>query len=130
MKFALYLADTDIAFVMDSDCGAPRITMTIPLPDSAVGCIESCIWFFKHEAEVRTYYPKPVAEICEESEHKGELLRLLNFFNARVYPDQTDGGAGSAEHSSTIRSGTQFLRSTITSSTTARRYLAILRRTL
>ena len=95
--FAHYLEGTDIWFVMDSDCGAPRITMIIPLPDSAVGCIESCIWFFKHEAEVRTYYPKPVSEICEESEHKGQLLRLLNFFNARVYPDQTDGGAGSAE---------------------------------
>jgi len=94
MKFARYLADTYIAFVMDTDCEAPRITMTIPLPESAVGCIESCIWFFKHEAEVRTYYPKPVAEICEESEHKGQLLRLLNYFNARIYPDQTDGGKG------------------------------------
>ena len=94
MKFARYLADTDIAFVMDTDCEAPLITMAIPLPDSAVGCIESCIGFFKHEAEVRTYYPKPVAEICEASEHKGQLLRLLNYFNARIYPDQTDRGKG------------------------------------
>ena len=93
-SFRRFLDYSDICFVMDSDCGAPRITMTIPLPDCAVGCIESSIWFYKCEAEVRTYYPDTVSELCRTSEHEGEMLRLLNYFNARVFPDQTDGGAG------------------------------------
>ncbi|MBR5357908.1 MAG: hypothetical protein IK128_01695 [Clostridiales bacterium] len=94
MRFMCYLESSDFLLISDSDCGVPHIGMTIPLPDCAVGCIESSIWFYKHEAEVRTYYPKQVTEICGASEHKGELLRLLNYFNAHVWPDQIYDGPG------------------------------------
>lgn len=94
MRFMYYLESSDYLLISDSDCGVPHISMTIPLPDCSVGVIESSIWFYKHEAEVRTYYPKQVTEMCEASEHKGELLRLLNFFNAHVWPDQIYDGPG------------------------------------
>ena len=94
MGFRIYLDSEDICYKCDTDLGVPRITMIFDIPDCPVGHIESSIWFFERHAEVRTYYPKPVAEVCEESEHKGQLLRLLNYFNARIYPDQTDRGKG------------------------------------
>lgn len=55
-------------------------------------CIESCIWFYNDCAEVRAYYSALGAEICRESEYRGELLYVLNYINAAVFLSCGNGG--------------------------------------
>ena len=92
MRFRIYLDSEDICYKCDTDLGVPRITMIFDIPDCPVGHIESSIWFFERHAEVRTYYPKVVSDLCNsENGHTDELMRLLEFLNALVIPCQTDG---------------------------------------
>jgi hypothetical protein len=92
MGFRIYLDSEDICYKCDTDLGVPRITMIFDIPDCPVGHIESSIWFFERHAEVRTYYPKVVSDLCNsENGHTDELMRLLEYLNALVIPCQSDG---------------------------------------
>ena len=53
--------------------------------------LEGCIWFYKDAMEVRTYFNQNAAQWCRTSSHIPELMRLLNFINARVWPRISDG---------------------------------------
>lgn len=44
--------------------------------------------------EVRVYYSKLGAEICQKSNHLSELYRLLNYINARLWVRVSDGLEG------------------------------------
>lgn len=35
--------------------------------------VESCVWFYKDDAEVRVYYNQAGADICKASEHRNAL---------------------------------------------------------
>lgn len=58
------------------------------------GFTEGCIWFFDKVAETRVYYNQMGADICKRSEGRQDLLRLLNFINARVFMELNDGVTG------------------------------------
>ena len=91
VRFRTYLDSKDIKYTFDNEFSVPHITMVFELPDCAVGHVESGIWFFERHAEVRTYYPEPVSEMLGEDAHLEELLILLDFLNALVFPCQTAG---------------------------------------
>ena len=62
-----YLKSHFINFEVDIDNGDPRYTMVFQGYDSAPNkAIESCIWLYDDEMEVRTYYPQVAAEWCKE----------------------------------------------------------------
>lgn len=84
-KLTDYLKRYNIYFKSSIDNGVQQITMVYHVEDVPGKCIESCIWFYNDDAEVRAYYSAEGAEICSESEHRGKLLSLLNYINARVF---------------------------------------------
>lgn len=87
-----YLKVHNIRFITDIDSGVPRITILYTqcnlCPDRM---LEGCIWCYKDSMEVRTYFNQTAANWCRTSSHIPELMRLLNFINARVWPSITDG---------------------------------------
>ena len=75
--------------------GIPRITMVFKNCDRSPGYItEGCIWFYENSMEVRVYYSKLGAEICQKSKHLPELYRLMNYINARLWVSVSDGLEG------------------------------------
>lgn len=91
-----YLRSHNIRFSEDFNSGVPRITMVFTGYDSCPSKIlEACIWFYKDDMETRVYYSELGANICKESTHIDELMRLLNFCHARIFPRTTDGVGGS-----------------------------------
>ena len=84
----------NIPYRIGMDEGSVRYTMALSAPNSPDGYVECCIWFFETEAEVRVYYTQTGADICRMSEYRHELLRFLNYVNARVFPNQRDGRYG------------------------------------
>lgn len=62
-----------------------QITMAFDAENAPNKYVECCIWWYEDDAEVRVYYNSMGAEICSKSEHINDLLRLLNFINARVF---------------------------------------------
>jgi len=89
-RFKAYLDYKNIWYMCDTNLGVPRITMAFDIPDCLVGCIESSIWFFERQAEVKTYYPEVVSKMCE-SGCLDELMILLNYLNAYVIPGNSEG---------------------------------------
>ena len=89
-----YLEQKSIENIFDMDNGTPRITMAFESDNGPGGVIESCIWFYKNYAEVRTYYSDIGSRICSSSNYCDELFRLLNFINSRVFLTQTDMSSG------------------------------------
>lgn len=91
-----YLKSHFINFEVDIDNGDPRYTMVFQGYDSAPNkAIESCIWLYDDEMEVRTYYPQVAAEWCKEhSENIPMLMRLFNYINATVWLKSADGAGG------------------------------------
>lgn len=84
-RFTDYLWEHNIYYESSISNGAQQITMVYDVEEAPGECIESCIWFYDDSAEVRAYYSEVGAEICRESEYRGELLKLLNYINARVF---------------------------------------------
>lgn len=80
-----YLKLHNISHIPSIDEGVMQINMVYPVENAPNKCIESCIMFFEEIAEARVYYSAMGAEICSRSEYFPELLRLLNFINARVF---------------------------------------------
>jgi len=91
-----YLKSHFINFQVGIDNGDPRYTMVFQGYDSAPNeAIESCIWLYDDEMEVRTYYPQVAAEWCKEhSENIPMLMRLFNYINATVWLKSADGAGG------------------------------------
>ncbi len=84
-KMTEYLKAHNIDYESSAGKEKPEITMTFREEKAPDRCVESCIWFYEDGAEVRAYYSALGAEICKKSDHKNELLQLLNFINARVF---------------------------------------------
>ena len=87
-----YLKLHNLYFKTDQADGIPRITMVFKNCDRCANYIkEGCIWFYEEFMEVRVYYSKLGAEICQKSEYLSELYRLLNYINARLWVRVSDG---------------------------------------
>lgn len=89
---ASYLKTHNISHTVGIDKSSAKITMVFDTVDAPDHCVESCIWFYHDGMEARTYYSALGAEVCQKSEHIGELLEVLNFINARVFLRCSDGG--------------------------------------
>ena len=75
-KITLYLKQHNLYFETDLMEGIPRITMVFKNCDRFPGYItEGCIWFYENSMEVRVYYSKLGAEICQKSKHLPELYK-------------------------------------------------------
>lgn len=94
-RFAKYLKSNFIKFRVDDDCGTVMYHMTYNgykfCPEN---CLESCIWFYPDHMLARVYYSRGGAELCRESRYNLELLRLLNYINAEVWPIALDRKGG------------------------------------
>ncbi len=84
-RFTEYLKVHNIYFELSIDHGTPLFTMVYDVENAPGRCVEGCIWWNEDFAEVRVYYNTLGKSICEKSECINELLRLLNFVNARVF---------------------------------------------
>ena len=83
--FSTYLKNHVIRHKKDFDDGVVRYTMQYEAENAPGKYVESCIWFYEDNAEVRVYYNQMGADICKASEYRNALLELLNFINARVF---------------------------------------------
>lgn len=94
-KMGKYLKEHFIKHQEDEDDGISRYTILYKgcenCPDEV---LEACIWFYPDVMECRVYYNCNGAQWCRESGHRGELMRLLNFCNARVWICMDDGEGG------------------------------------
>lgn len=94
-KITSYLKQHNLYFKTDLMEGILRITMVFKNCDRCPDYItEGCIWFYEDSMEVRVYYSKLGAEICQKSNHLSELYRLLNYINARLWVRVSDGLEG------------------------------------
>lgn len=90
-----YLKLHNLCFETDQIEGIPGITMVFKYCDRCPNYItEGCIWFYEEFMEVRVYYLKLGAEICQKSKHLPELYRLVNYINARLWVSVSDGLEG------------------------------------
>ena len=87
-----YLRSSAVPYKKDIDLGVTRFTFVFMCENAPGGFTEGCIWFFDKVAETRVYYNQMGADICRKSECRQDLLRLLNFINARVFMELSDGG--------------------------------------
>lgn len=90
-KLCAYLKRNNISFSNDLDNGTARITMLYNdcnnCPDKV---LESCIWFYDNEMELRVYYNANASSWCRKSDHISNLMRLFNYINALVWPRTAD----------------------------------------
>ena len=71
-----YLNLHNLYFKEDHSEGIPRITMVFKNCDRCPDYItEGCIWFYENSMEVRVYYSKLGAEICQKSKYLPELYK-------------------------------------------------------
>ena len=91
-----YLKTHFIEFEVDFNDGTPRYTMHFRGYDSAPNKeIETCVWFYDEEMEVRTYYTHVVADWCKDHHNNlPVLMRLFNYINAVVWLKSADGAGG------------------------------------
>ena len=94
-KLSAYLKMHNISFSEDFDNEVPRITMLYKgynnCPDKV---LESCVWFNVNDMEVRIYFDETASDCCKNSDYIDGMMRLLNFINARVWPQTVDGMEG------------------------------------
>lgn len=87
-----YLKEHNIRYEKNVDSGISRITILFSQCDQSPDRIlEGCIWFYEDAMEARVYYDQTGANWCRKSSHIPELMRLLNFINARVWVSASDG---------------------------------------
>ena len=98
-KMKEYLSAHFIKYREDIDSGVSRYTILFEGYDSCPDrVLEACIWFYSDAMECRVYYDCNASNWCRESEHRDELMRLLNYCNARVWPCTDDGMNGALYH--------------------------------
>lgn len=90
-KIKEYVRFHNIEYISGIDNGCVQLIMVYDAFNAPGKCVESCIWFYEDDMEVRVYYSALGAEICRESEHTGDLFRLLNYINASVFLSCSDG---------------------------------------
>ena len=92
-RLKVYLKSHFINYTYDIDNGVPRYTLVSYGYDSAPNkAIETCIWLYSEECEVRSYYAQNAAEWCNErKEQLPRLMMLLNYINAVVWMSSSDG---------------------------------------
>lgn len=87
-----YLKAHNIYHVTDNESGVPHTNILYTNCDLCPDrMLEGCIWVYKDSMEARVYFNQNAAEWCRASSHIPELMRLMNFINARVWPSTTDG---------------------------------------
>lgn len=81
-----YLKDEDIEYypIIDPDFNAQILYMAFKSQHSPVQ-LEGEVFFFEDGAEVRCYYGEQISACIRESKH-AEILDLINYINARVFP--------------------------------------------
>lgn len=85
-NFESYMKNHQIRYRRKPDDGCPLYLMKYNAENAPNRYVEACIWFYPDNgAEARCYYSSMGAEICRNSPHRNELLRVLNFINARVF---------------------------------------------
>lgn len=92
-----YLRSCGIQYTKDADftCEAPRLTMLYPgNPSCPDGILEGSLWLHRHSMEARVYFDENASRWCRNSPHIPQLLRLFNFFHARVWPSCGEGARG------------------------------------
>lgn len=90
-----YFAAHNIQCVSAIADGMMTLNMAFPAPDAPSEYVESCIFFYENDMETRIYYSADSSAWCRESRRFwGELYRLLNFINARVFLHCADGCGG------------------------------------
>lgn len=72
-RFTTYLKSHNIRHVKDFENGTVRYTMEYMAENAPEKYVESCVWFYKDDAEVRVYYNQAGADICKASEHRNAL---------------------------------------------------------
>lgn len=86
-KMKQYLKEHFIKFREDIENGVSRYTILFEgyeaCPDRV---LEASIRFYPDVMECRVYYDCNAAGWCRESRHRDELMRLLNYCNARIWP--------------------------------------------
>lgn len=105
--FCKYLKEHNIKYhecLFDGDpCVAMLFNGYENCPDKV---LESCVYFWKDCIEARVYYTETGAKWCRNSKHTNEIYRLMNFVNAKVWPqleDRIEGTLYTSSHLSTIR---------------------------
>lgn len=90
-----YLRRHSIKYIKDVEYGTERLTMIFKGYDKCPGeIIEACIYFFSDSMECRVYYGETGARWISESEFKQDIYRLMNFINARIFPQTPNDGMG------------------------------------
>lgn len=94
-KLCAYLKRNNISFREGFDNGVARITILYSeyfnCPDKV---LESCVWFFKDSMEIRVYFDENASNWCKKSDYYIDIMRLLNFINAKIWPCTADGMEG------------------------------------
>lgn len=94
-KMKEYLKAHFIKYYEDIEDGVSRYTILFEGYDSCPDkVLEACIWFYEDFMECRVYYDCNVANWCRESKYRDELMRLLNYCNAKVWFCANDGMNG------------------------------------
>lgn len=80
-----YLENHNIRYARSKGNGCIQVAMIYAENNAPRGYVESNIWFYENDyAEARCYY-NAAAAICRNGNHRNDLLRLLNFINARAF---------------------------------------------
>lgn len=90
--FESYLKGGSIPYRKDIDPGVIRFKVVFMCENAPGGFTEGCVSFFDKAAEARLHYNQMGADICRKSKGRQDLLRLLNFINAGVFMELSDGG--------------------------------------
>lgn len=87
-----YLNNYNIQHSIDFDNGTVRCSVLYKNCKCTLdNVLESTIWFFDKELEVRVHFTEKVVCLCRKSRHITDLLWLLNYINARVWLNSGDG---------------------------------------
>ena len=99
-KMKKYLKAHFIKYHEDIDNSVSRYSILFEGYDSCPDrVLEACVWFYPDFMECRVYYDCNAAKWCRESKHRDELMRLLNYCNAKVWICADDGMNGALYHS-------------------------------
>ena len=98
-KMKEYLKEHSIYFQEGVEDGVVRYLILFEGYESCPNkVLEASIWFYPDVMECSVYYDYTASEWCRESEHREELMRLLNFCNARIWTCTDDGMNGALYH--------------------------------
>lgn len=81
-----YLKSHDIKYVTGVDNGHAQVIMEFEAENAPDKYIEACAWFYTDVLEARAYYTALGSEVCQKNQNNiDQLLKVLNFINARVF---------------------------------------------